>query len=583
MFKLLRKITIKELLLLIPIIGFIVLQVWLDLKLPDYMSDMTRILQMDGAVLSDIIDPGLKMLLCALGSFASALVTGYFVAHIAASLSNRIRKETFDNVVDFGMEEIKKFSVSSLIVRTTNDIANVQRFIAMGLQVIIKAPILSIWAVTKIAGKSLQWSSYVGIAVLILLIVVAVIVVFALPKTKIVQKLTDKLNTIMRENITGIRVIKAFNAEAYHQKKFDKANDDYASTNLFISKMMSLLFPTMTLIMSSLTVVIYLSGAYIINEAQMLDKINIFGDMIVFSSYAMQIIMAFLMLVMIVIMYPRSAVSASRISEVLSNSSSIKTGPFKEEQKEIGKLEFKNVSFMYPDAEEKVIDNISFSINKGETLAIIGGTASGKSSLINLIPRFYDVTEGEILINGVNIKNFDLDYLYSKLGYVPQKSVIFKGSVKSNVSYGSDNISKKLIEEAIEIAEAKEFVNKLDKGINSKIASRGTNISGGQKQRLAIARAVARKPEFFIFDDSFSALDYKTDSNLRKNLKKYTKDATTIIVGQRIGTIMNADKILVIDEGKLVGSGTHQELLKKCKIYKEIAESQLSEKELENE
>ncbi len=583
MFKLLKRLKLKEILIIIPIIGFIVLQVYLDLKLPDYMAEMTSVLQMPDGSISDILSPGFKMLLCALGSFASALITGYLVAYIAASFSQRLRRDTFNKVTSFGMEEVKKFSVSSLVVRTTNDILNIQRFVAMGLQVIIKSPILAIWAVSKIAGTSATWSMYTGFAVGILFILVLIIIILALPKTKIIQKLTDKLNTITRENITGVRVIKAFNAEKYQKNKFSECNQSVTRTNLFINRLMAIVMPSMTLIMSSLTLVIYLSGAFLIDAAQMPDKFELFSNMVVFSSYAVQVIMSFMLLVVIIIMYPRSAVSANRVCEVLGSNINIKNGTFIGKEKVAGKVEFKNVTFKYPDAEEALLENISFTIEKGQTVAFIGGTASGKSSLINLIPRFYDVTEGEILINDINVKKYNLEYLYSKFGYVPQKAVIFGDTIKNNVSYGTDKMNKKDIDTALEIAQAKDFVCKKDEGINFLLASRGTNLSGGQKQRVSIARAIARKPEFYIFDDSFSALDYKTDSLLRKQLKKYSKDATTIIVAQRVGTIMNADKIIVIEEGKIAGIGNHKELLKTCNVYKEIALSQLSEKELGDE
>ncbi len=582
MFKLLKRMSKKELLLILPVILFVVIQVYLDLKLPDYISEMTKILQTPNSKVEDIFDPGLKMLLCALGSFVSAIVTGYFVAYIAASFSQRQRKDVFYKVEEFSMAEIKKFSVSSLIVRTNNDILNIQRFVAMGLQVIIKSPILSIWAVSKIAGKSLTWSAYTGIAVLVLLILITTIVILVLPKTKVIQKLTDKLNGITRENITGIRVIKAFNADKFQKDKFEESNNDVTNTNVFINKAMSIMMPFMSLIMSCLSLVIYLTGAYIINDALMNDKLTLFSDMIVFSSYAVQVIMGFMMLVIIIIIYPRAAVSAKRILEVINTEPSIKTGTYTDKKND-GLIEFNNVTFKYPDAEESVLENVSFTAKKGEIVAFIGGTASGKSSLVNLIPRFYDVSSGEILINGVNVKEYELENLYSKFGYVPQSSVIFKGTVKSNVDYGSKKVKENDILNALEVAQATSFVNSMEAGIESSLASRGTNISGGQKQRVSIARAVALKPEFYIFDDSFSALDYKTDSVLRKALKKYTKDTTTLIVGQRVGTIMNADKIIVLDEGKVVGMGKHKELLKNCEIYKEIALSQLSEKELSNE
>lgn len=580
MLKLIKKLNKKQILMIIPVLVFIIVQVYLDLLLPDFMSDMTALLMVDTTTVSDILVPGAKMLSCALGSFAAAIVTGYLVAYIAASFSQNIRKELFSNVMDFGSEEIKKFSVSSLIVRTTNDITNVQMFVSMGLQILIKSPILAVFAITKIAGKSWTWTAITGGGILFMLLLVGIVIAFAMPKTKILQKLTDRLNTVARENITGIRVIKAFNAEKYTLDKFEKTNDDLTSTNLFINKIMALLNPSMGFVMSMLTVGIYLSGSYLITAAAFSDKLELFSNMVVFSQYAAQVIMSFIMLVVIIIIYPRASVCADRISEVLETKSNIKNGNVIKSSKK-GEIEFKNVSFMYPDAEEEVLSNISFKVKPGSTLAIIGSTASGKTTLVNLMTRFYDVTKGEILIDGVNIKNYDKKHLNTKIGLVPQKAVIFTGTVKFNITYGSNKATIKEINKALEVAAASEFVNSMEKGINSHIAARGTNISGGQKQRLSIARAVVKNPEIYIFDDSFSALDYKTDKQVRKSLKKHTK-ATSVIVAQRIGTVLNADQILVIDEGKLVGTGSHKELMESCQIYKEIAKSQLSEKELEN-
>ena len=481
-----------------------------------------------------------------------------------------------------GKKYLQKFSTSSLITRTTNDITQVQMLISMGLQLMIKSPVTAVWAICKISGKSYEWSIATGGAVLCLLMLISVVIIFALPRFKRVQKLTDNLNRITMENLKGIRVVRAYNAEKYEQHKFDKANNELTNTHLFIEKIMSIISPWMSLIMSTLTLSIYAIGIYLLNKAALTDKVSIFSNMIVFSSYAMQVVMSFMMLAIVFVMFPRASVSAKRILEVLETDVKIKSGSFKEDTNIKGEVEFKNVSFKYPDAEEYVLKNISFKASKGETIAFIGRTGCGKSTLINLIPRFYDATEGEILIDGVNVKDYDLEYLHNKLGYIPQKAVMFNGTVKENVAYGSNGkkFTKEKIERSIKIAQAKDFVSKMDKDIDSHIASGGTNISGGQKQRLAIARAIARDPEIYIFDDSFSALDYKTDYVLRKDLKKYTKDATTFIVAQRIGTIKNADKILVLEEGKCVGIGTHEELLKKCKEYKEIALSQFGKEEL---
>ncbi len=582
MFKLIKKLGKKELLYVLISALLIVFQVWLDLKLPDYMNNITTLLQTEGSKVKDLFNPGSKMLLCALGSLASSIVVGYFVANVASNFSRKIRKEVFTKVEDFSMEEIKKFSTSSLITRTTNDITQVQMLISMGLQLMIKSPVTAVWAICKISGKSYEWSIATGGAVLCLLMLISVVIIFALPRFKRVQKLTDNLNRITMENLKGIRVVRAYNAEKYEKNKFDKANNELTNTHLFIEKIMSIISPWMSLIMSTLTLSIYVIGIYLLNKAALTDKVSIFSNMIVFSSYAMQVVMSFMMLAIVFVMFPRASVSAKRILEVLETDVKIKSGSFKEDTNIKGEVEFKNVSFKYPDAEEYVLKNISFKASKGETIAFIGRTGCGKSTLINLIPRFYDATEGEILIDGVNVKDYDLEYLHNKLGYIPQKAVMFNGTVKENVAYGSNGkkFTKEKIERSIKIAQAKDFVSKMNKDIDSHIASGGTNISGGQKQRLAIARAIARDPEIYIFDDSFSALDYKTDYVLRKDLKKYTKDATTFIVAQRIGTIKNADKILVLEEGKCVGIGTHEELLKKCKEYKEIALSQFGKEEL---
>ena len=481
------------------------------------------------------------------------------------------------------MSEVKEFSPNSLITRTTNDITQVEMFIGFGLQLLIKAPVTAVWAITKILNKSWEWSMVTAVAVVVLLVVIGILTIIVMPKFKIVQKLTDKLNEVTRENLTGIRVVRAFNAEEYQQEKFQDVNNSLTNLQLFNQKTMSIMAPVMYLVMYMLTLVIYFIGAYLIKDALMADKISLFGDMVVFSSYAMQIIMSFLMLAMIFMILPRAQVSASRINEVLDTSVSVIDGKVTNKD-EIGTVEFRNVSFKYPDAEEYVLKNISFKANKGDTVAFIGSTGSGKSTLVNLIVRFYDVTDGEILIDGVNIKDYKLEYLYKLIGYVPQRAVLFNGTVNSNISYGEamEEISDKKIVEAAKVAQADEFISKMDDGYESHIAQGGTNVSGGQKQRIAISRAIAKNPEIYIFDDSFSALDYKTDAVLRSELKKYTKDATSLIVAQRIGTIMNADKIIVLDNGESVGVGTHKELLKSCEVYKQIALSQLSKEELDN-
>ncbi|HIU39757.1 MAG TPA: ABC transporter ATP-binding protein [Candidatus Aphodocola excrementigallinarum] len=585
MLKLIKDFNKKDWLIIFASLILIVFQVWLDLKLPDYMSNITVLVQSEGSQMSEILTEGGYMILCAAGSLAAAMMVGYLTSFISATFSRKLRKQLFEKVQGFSMEEIKKFSTSSLITRTTNDITNIQMFIAMGLQMLIKAPITAVWAVFKILNKSWQWSAVTGAAALVLIMMIVILMVMVMPRFKIVQKLIDKINGLTRENLTGIRVVRAFNADEYQEEKFDVQNEKLTKTQMFNQRMMALMSPVMYLIMNLLSLSIYFIGAYLIDAASLNDKITLFGNMVVFSSYAMQVIMSFLMLAVIFIMYPRANVSAQRVIEVLDTKDSILDGTFNKPTKKTGEIEFKNVSFKYPDADEYVLENISFKAKKGDTIAIIGSTGSGKSTIVNLLMRFYDVTDGEILIDGVNIKDYKLDYLHNKLGYVPQKAVMFSGTVNYNVSYGDNGKEKsdKLIKEAVRVAQAKEFVDKMPNTYESDIAQGGTNISGGQKQRLSIARAIAKNPEIYVFDDSFSALDYKTDYVLRKELKKYTKDATSVIVAQRIGTIINADKIIVLDSGKAVGIGTHKELLKNCEVYKEIAYSQLSKEELENE
>ena len=583
MFKLIKNFKKKDWLIVLVSILLIVTQVWLELKMPDYMSKVTVLVQTEGSKMSEILKNGGYMLLCAFGSLVGAVIVGYLIALLAAGFSKDLRLKLFRKVESLSMSEIKEFSPNSLITRTTNDITQVEMFIGFGLQLLIKAPVSAVWAITKILNKSWEWSMVTAVAVVVLLVVIGILTIIVMPKFKVVQKLTDKLNEVTRENLTGIRVVRAFNAEGYQQGKFQNVNNKLTNLQLFNQKTMSIMAPVMYLIMYMLTLIIYFIGAYLIKDALMADKIGLFGDMVVFSSYAMQIIMSFLMLAMIFMILPRAQVSASRINEVLDKDVSIIDGKL-ESKKEIGTVEFKNVSFKYPDAEEYILKNITFKANMGDTIAFIGSTGSGKSTLINLIMRFYDVTDGEILIDGINIKDYKLKYLYKLIGYVPQRAVMFNGTVKSNIIYGEalKKINDKMIEEASEVAQAKEFISKMDKGFLSHIAQGGTNVSGGQKQRIAIARAIAKSPEIYIFDDSFSALDYKTDAVLRSELKKYTKNATSLIVAQRIGTIMNADKIIVLDNGNAVGVGTHKELLKNCEVYKQIALSQLSKEELDN-
>ena len=586
MIKILKNLNKKEIGIFIICFILIFIQVWLDLKMPDYMSKITVLVQTEGSKMSDIIINGLYMLACAFGSLLSAVFTGFLASKISSNFSKKLRKKIFDKVENLSLHEVKTFSTSSLITRTTNDVTQIEMLISIGLQLLIKAPITAVWAVTKILNKSWQWSTVTAVGLVILLSTVAIITSFVIPRFKKVQKLTDKLNGVTRENLTGIRVVRAFNAEKYQENKFENTNNELTNIMLFNQKKFAFMQPIMYLVMYGLTLSIYFIGAYLIKDALMVDKLPIFGDMFVFSSYAMQVIMAFMMLSMIFMILPRAQVSANRINEVLEEDISIKDGLIdKDTTKEKGTIEFKNVSFKYPDADEYLLKNISFKVNTGETIAFIGSTGSGKSTLINLVPRFYDATDGEVLIDGINVKDYKQEFLYNKLGYVSQKAVMFNGTVKSNVTFGKGKkkITNRKIEEAIKVAQAEEFIMKLDNKYDSHIAQGGTNISGGQKQRISIARAIAREPEIYIFDDSFSALDYKTDSQLRKELKKYTKDATTLIVAQRIGTIMNADKIVVLDKGVIVGIGKHKELLKNCDVYKEIAYSQLSKEELENE
>jgi ATP-binding cassette subfamily B protein len=584
MLKIIRHLSKKEWVFVGISLIFIVIQVWLDLTLPDYMSTITMLVQTPGSTMNEIYPAGIKMMLCALGSLAAAIVVAVIASRIAANFGARLRELLFDKVQSFSMEEISGFSTASLITRSTNDITQVQMLIVMGLQVMIKAPILAVWAIVKISGKSWQWTMSTGVAVFILLLIVGICIALAFPKFQKLQRLTDDLNRVTRENLTGIRVVRAYNAESYQKRKFEAANTELTDANLYANRVMAIMLPSIQTIMSGLSLAIYWIGASLIQSAGMANKMNLFSDMVVFSSYAMQIVMAFMMLIMIFIMLPRASVSAKRILEVLQTKPTIRDGVTSASSTEIkGEVEFRNVGFKYPDAEEYVIRNVSFTAKKGETVAFIGSTGCGKSTMVNLIPRFYDATEGEVLVNGINVRNYTQKTLRNKIGYVSQKAVLFTGTVMSNVAFGDNGKSDRLssdIVDAVYTAQAAGFVESMKDSYDGFVAQGGSNFSGGQKQRLSIARAVCRRPEIFIFDDSFSALDYKTDRKLREALKKECADATKLIVAQRIGTIRDADKIIVLDAGGVVGYGTHDELMTTCEVYQQIAYSQLSKEEL---
>lgn len=584
MLKLLKKLTLKDWLLAVVAFAFIIVQVWLSLTMPDYMSEITKLVQTQGSEMSDILLAGGKMLACALGSLLSAVCTSICASRISANFSANLRGQVFHKVQSFSMEEIGNFSTASLITRSTNDITQVQMLVVMGLEVLLKAPVMAIWALCKISTKNWQWTASTGVAVVVLLSFVGVCVAIALPKFKKLQSLTDGLNRVTRENLTGLNVVRAYNAEGYQQKKFDAANDELTRTQLFANRTMGTMMPGIQMVMNGLTLAIYWIGAYLISNAQMFDKLTIFSDMIVFTQYAMQVVISFMMLVMIFVLLPRASVSAKRINEVLDMPLSIKDGTRESapDGKE-GEIEFRNVSFRYPDAEKDVIENISFTAHKGETIAFIGATGCGKSTVINMIPRFYDATQGEVLVDGVNVKEYSQAALRNKIGYVSQKAILFSGDIKSNVAYGDNGttgFTDDDVKNAIEIAQAKEFVDKTEGGIDAYVAQGGSNFSGGQKQRLSIARAICRHPEILIFDDSFSALDYKTDRVLRDTLNRTCADATRLIVAQRIGTIRDADKIIVLEDGKTAGMGRHEELMESCEVYRQIAYSQLSKEEL---
>lgn len=584
--KIFKTLKTKDVFFIFLCAGLIVFQVWLDMKLPKYMMEISSLLGSADVAVATIWEKGGYMLLCALGSMASAITVGFFTAKIAAGFSMRLRANVFSKVESFSLEQIKRFSTASLITRTTNDISQLQMVIAMGMQVLIKAPVLAIWAICEMSSTNWQCSIATGVAVALMLLTISIAVTLALPKFKKMQTLTDNINRVTQENLEGARVVRAYNAENFEKNKFEKANDALTKTSLFTGRVMSIMNPMMTFIMSSLQLSIYWIGAIVISNTALEARATVFGEIMGFSSYAMQVVMAFMMITIIFIILPRATVSARRVAEVLNTENNIADGPFTGETEEKGTVEFKNVFFKYPDAEEYVLEDVSFVANKGDTVAFIGSTGSGKSTLINLVPRFYDATSGQILIDGVDIKDYNLNNLRNKLGYISQRAVMFSGTVRSNLTLGENGKGEQTdeqMDEALKISCALDFVNKMENKKDSFIAQGGTNVSGGQKQRLSIARAIARQPEILIFDDSFSALDYKTDKKLRSNLTKDLPDATKLIVAQRIGTIKDANLIVVLHEGKVVGKGTHSELLKNCPIYKEIALSQLSEEELKNE
>lgn len=601
MLKLFKRFSSREWTMALISAFLVAAQVWLDLRLPDYMAEITKLVQSPGSAMADIWIAGGKMLLCALGSLASSIVVGFLAASIAAGFAQKLRLLVFKKVQTFSLGEINKFSTPSLITRSTNDVTQVQMLIAMGLQIMIKAPIMAVWAIIKISGKAAEWTTATGIMIVFMLVVVMTVSTLVMPRFRRIQTLTDGLNRITRENLTGLRVVRAYNAENFQQQKFERVNSDLTNTHLFTTRLMAIIMPCMTIVMNGLTLSVYWIGASLINAAGLTEKIDLFSNMVVFSAYAMQVVMAFMMMTMIFIMLPRVTVSAKRINEVLETDSAVKDGPGVVQLPEteimedarpdpdatnpVGEVEFRNVCFKYPGAEDYVIRNVSFKAHRGETIAFIGSTGSGKSTIINLIPRFYDATEGEVLVDGINVREYTQKQLRNKLGYIPQRSVLFTGTVASNVAYGDNGKGEKseeAIRKALEIAQGTDFVEQMPEGYESSISQGGTNVSGGQKQRLCIARAVCREPEIFIFDDSFSALDFKTDKNLRMALHKELAGTTAIIVAQRIGTIRDADKIVVLENGELVGIGTHSELMRSCEVYREIALSQLSEEELAN-
>lgn len=583
MFKLLKKLEKKDLLRIFIVVVFVFVSVWLTLTIPDYMNKVTSIVKSGGQA-GEVLQAGLIMLLCAIGDAICTVIVGYFTSRVSAGFSKRLRSEIYNKVVDFSMEEIGSFSTASLVTRTGNDVTQIQFLISMGLQAILRAPIIAVWAIIKILGKGSTWLLITGIAVVLVLIIIVSNISLLLPRFRIIQKLTDALNRITSENLTGVRVVRAYNAEDYQRIKFEKANNDVTRVHLFTGKTMAYLMPAMQMVMNGTTLAIYIAGAFIINRSPVADRIGIYSDLVVFMAYAMQILTAFMMMSMIFMILPRAEVSAGRINEILDTEARIVDGNLQEAPADLGTVEFKNVSFKYPDAEENVLENITFSASRGQTVAFIGSTGCGKSTLINLIPRFYDVTGGQVLVDGVDVRDYRQTDLHAKIGYVSQKAILFKGTIASNVDYGIDagKGTDEDIIHSLEVAQGGDIIEKEEKGIYADVAQAGQNFSGGQKQRISIARAIHKHPEIFIFDDSFSALDYKTDRKLRAKLKEETDGATVLIVAQRIGTVKDADQIIVLDEGRIVGMGKHRDLLSDCEVYRQIAYSQLSEEELKN-
>ena len=585
MIRLLKDFSKKDWLLSLIALIFILIQVWLELTMPDYMAEITTLVETEGSTMPEILRAGGMMLLCAVGSFAAAVVCAICFARIGSGFAGKLREELFNKVQTFSMAEMGRFSTASLITRSTNDIMQVQMFIVMGMQMLLRAPITGLWAIFKISTKQWEWLAVTGAAVVMLLVLAAGVLIIAMPKFKKMQILTDNLNRTARENLSGLRIVRAYNAEQYQEAKFEKSNKELTSNTLFTQRTMATMMPTIQLLMNGLSLAIYWIGAILINQATIGGRLSLFSDMMVFSQYAMQVVMAFMMLVVIFILWPRASVAASRILEVLNTKLSIEDGTKTEGLPgEKGEVEFRHVNFEYPGAEEAVLKDISFTVKPGQTLAIIGATGCGKSTLVNLIPRFYDATSGEVLVDGVNVKDYSERALRNKIGYISQSAALFSGTIADNIAFGDNGqkpISKEQIEQAAKLAQADEFIEGVENKYDGFVAQSGQNYSGGQKQRISIARALARKPEILIFDDSFSALDFKTDRALREGLEQAEKDVTKIIVAQRIGTIRHADEIIVLDKGEIVGKGTHDELMENCPVYQEIALSQLSRKELE--
>ncbi|MGI6072702.1 MAG: ABC transporter ATP-binding protein [Lachnospiraceae bacterium] len=583
MAKLFKRLRPLDMVYIAVIVVFVVISVWLTLTIPDYMTEITTIVKAGGSS-GDVLRAGLAMLACAVGDVICTVVVGFFTSRVSAGFSKRLRHDIYAKIMDFSMQEINGFSTGGLVTRTGNDVSQIQMFIALGLLAFLRAPVIAVWAFCKIIGKGNEWLLVTGIAIAIVVVHLIINRILVTPKFRIFQKLTDTINRLTSENLNGVRVVRAYNAEEYQRKKFDKTNVEALKAHLFTGKVMSFLHPGIQFVMNCTTLTIYIVGAFVINAAAVTERIGIFGNLVVFMAYVMQILISFMMISMVFMIFPRAEVSAARINELLDREVRIRDGNLKEVPGNRGTIEFRNATFKYPDAEAAVLENVSFTVEKGETAAFIGSTGSGKSTLINLIPRFYDVTEGAVLVNGVDVREYNLKDLHGKMGYVPQKAVLFKGTIGSNIDYGSNGRggSREEIVHALEVAQGGDILKGEELGIDAPVAQGGVNFSGGQRQRISIARAIYKKPEFFIFDDSFSALDYKTDRKLRKELKKETEGVTTLIVAQRIGTVKDADKIVVLDEGRVVGLGTHRELLKSCEVYRQIAYSQLSKEELED-